>query len=503
MLRLVSLTIKPSPPLGLAFIASSLVRAGHQVTVIDAIAEKPDQYIPFEGDIVSNGLSAEEIINAIPEGTEVLGLSIMFTNNWLNDRKLIDAIGERLPQIKIIAGGEHITGLPDVCMSQTKHLDVCVLGEGEDTAVELIRAFENRLSLHNVEGIVFRDIDGNIIRTTRRKRIRDIEEIAWPAWDLFPLEVYRENGMSWGIVSNALNFPILATRGCPYECTFCSSPNMWGTRYYMRSTDDLLAEIKYLKEKYGATQFDFYDLTAILNKRWIIELSKKLIEQKIDISWQIPAGTRSEVIDAEVSKHLYLSGCKNITYAPESGSQHILDVIKKRVSMPKMFQSIRNSCKNKLNVKLNIIIGFPEETHKDIWLSILFLIKASYYGVNDIFAAIFMPYTGCAQFDTLVKEGKIDPFSDAYYYEIIDADSLFMGRFYNNNVSQRWFRFYRFLYFSVFYGSNWLFRPQRFFRLVRNMITQDFQSRGERGLYNLISRPFKKSKKSSGQTHTI
>lgn len=101
--------------------------------MIDTIAENPEQFYVFKDDIVCNGLTTKEIIERIPIDTEVIGLSIMYTNNWLNDRLIIDAIGEAFPKAKIIAGGEHVTGVPAICIQHTKHLHACVLGEGEET----------------------------------------------------------------------------------------------------------------------------------------------------------------------------------------------------------------------------------------------------------------------------------------------------------------------------------------------------------------------------------
>src|SRR5580698_8061618 len=129
LLRMFSTVINPSPPLGLAFIAGTLRNNGHKVTIIDAIAEKPEQYNPFKGDIVINGLSNQEILESVPAGTDIIGLTIMFTQNWLNDRKLIDFLGGHLSGVSIIAGGEHLTGMPERCLRQTRHLKVGVLGE--------------------------------------------------------------------------------------------------------------------------------------------------------------------------------------------------------------------------------------------------------------------------------------------------------------------------------------------------------------------------------------
>jgi len=495
VLRLLSITVKPSAPLGLAFIAGALRAAGHHVTVIDAIAEAPEQFLPFERDIVINGLSNEEILERVPENTDLIGLTIMFTNNWLNDRRLIDFLGDNLPDVPIIAGGEHITGMANICIKQTRHLKVCVLGEGEETIVELADAFYYNKPLETVSGIAFRNEDNECIAPPRRTRIKNVDNIVLPAWDLFPLEVYRAYELSYGVVKGQLSLPIMATRGCPYQCTFCSSPQMWGTRYYMRTAREVVDEIESYINDFDASNFDFYDLTAIIKREWIIEFAQELIRRELNITWQIPAGTRAEAIDDEVARYLYKSGCRNITYAPESGSPEILKIIKKKVKLDKMLESIRYSHKEKMNIKLNMIIGFPEEKHRHIWQTMWFLVKCGWYGVDDIFPTVLVPYSGCELFENLRKQNKIDPENDEYYYNIILGDSFFSSHFYNENMSQLTVRIYRLLYLLIFYGTSFLSRPKRIYKLITNVYKGRPESRGEQRLYEVLKRNKNKQNK--------
>lgn len=495
MLKRLSITVKPSAPLGLAFIAAALKAAGHKVTVIDAIAENPEQYTTLKGDIEINGLTNQEILNRIPSDTDCIGLTIMFTNNWLSDRALIDHIGDHLPGVPIFAGGEHITGMPERSIRQTRHLRACVLGEGEETVVELVDKIFSDAALSAVEGIAYRQSDGQIVVTPRRKRIREVGTVAWPAWELFPLQTYRDYDLSYGVVKNELSLPIMATRGCPYECTFCSSPQMWGTRYFMRKPADVADEIAHFQRLYGASNFDFYDLTAILNKNWIIDFCKELISRDIRITWQIPAGTRSEAIDREVASYLYKTGCTNITYAPESGSVEVLKAIKKKVHLDKMLQSFYYTQSEGMNIKLNMLIGLPEERHRHIWETMWFLVKASKAGVHDIFPSVVVPYTGCELFMKLEAEGKINPDNDDYFERIIVSDTFWGGYFYNDHISASAMRFYRLLYLFVFYFTNFLFRPQRIWYSIRNLWQGRPVSRGEQRLYEVFKRNTLKKKK--------
>jgi anaerobic magnesium-protoporphyrin IX monomethyl ester cyclase len=488
LMKLMSATMKPAIPLGLSFIAASLKNAGHTVSIVDCIAEGPDDYYSFGNDIISNGLSFSESVKHIPADVDVIGFSLMFSGNWIHNRKLIDYVGKAFPKAILIAGGEHITACPEFCIEQTKYLTACVLGEGEETVVELLSIIESEGDISTVEGIVYRDCQDKIIATSRRKRLRELDSIPRPAWELFPIEKYRDNGIVYGVDRGIISLPIMATRGCPYTCTFCSSPKMWGTRYFMRTVEDVVDEIETFHHRFGAKNFDFYDLTAIIRKEWIVAFCKELVTRKIDITWQIPAGTRSEAIDTEVSSWLYKSGCRNITYAPESGSVETLKLIKKKINLHDMLRSIKSSCKEGMNIKINFMIGFPNETHRNIWESIYFLLKASRAGVHDMSPAIFSPYPGSELFEQLKEQGKINMLNDDYFLEILNADTFFQNHFYNSNLSKYTLRIYVFIYLFAFYFSNFLLHPKRLIKTIQNIINKKYESRGEMALGELIKR---------------
>lgn len=499
--------IDPVPPLGLAYIAGAICESGHNVVVIDAVGESPLQYnkVDFTTNLsqeyktdrlFTNGLSNSEIIERIPQGTHVVGLSCMFSNNWLADRELINNIKQAIPELIIIAGGESITAKPDLWMNQANGLEICVLGEGEDTIVELLNVLEKNENLNNVSGIAYIDnVTSDIIFTNKRVRISDITEINRPKWDLFPLEKYEKYKLQYTITSNK-SFPIMATRGCPFSCTFCSSPQMWGTRYYMRNPNDVIDEIEELIQKYDVYEFDFYDLTAIIKKEWIIQFAKEIINRELNIIWNMPAGTRSEAIDEEVAYYLGKSGCRNITYAPESGSLRMLKLIKKKVNLDVMLKSMKAANKNNMRIYINMILALPEETHKDIWKTMWFLVKCSYVGVYEVGIAMFHPYPGSFLFEKLLKENKIDLSNDDFFYNTITISPLKECDFhYNEKVSAKWYRFYNILAYLIFFSTNYMFRPIRFFQMIKNVIQKNPYSRFERTISSLVRN--EKNKKTS------
>lgn len=484
-----SLTQRASPPLGLAYIAAALEGEGYDVQVVDCVAEAPAHYFAFGDlkDIRALGLGFDDLFAMLGERYDLIGMTAMFSNNWLVNRHLLDRLKARYPDALTVIGGEHATGIPEYCLTDCAGLDVVVTGEGEATIAEIGRAVRERRPLSDTGGIVYRDrASGRIVTMPRRPRIGAVNAVARPAWHLFPLDKYFDNGISYGIAYGR-SLPIFATRGCPYECTFCSSPQMWGTKYSMRDPADVIDEIKFLNREYGVTNVDFYDLTAIIKRQWILDFCRLLDENGLRITWQIPAGTRTESIDYEVAVALKSSGCKNITYAPESGSQKMLRAIKKKVKPARMLHSIGESHRAGLDIKLNIMVGYPDETVRDALLTLWFLVRASWCGATDAAPSMFSAYPGSALFTELVERGELTV-DDAYFESIVFSQSFHKFRNYNRRNGRGTMAALTVLAYLTFYASNYIFRPMRALRLVSNVAAKRYQTRGEYMIGEILRR---------------
>ena len=478
-----------TPPIGLAYIGGSLRNRGHKVTIIDAVGLDCEKSTHLENRLIVRGISFSDILNLISEDSDLIGFSGMFSSDWYSLKPLVNMIGEKFREKYFVAGGEHFTATPEICLEQCKDLDAISLGEGEETIVEIANAIDSNSSWHNIAGLVIRD-NNKFIKTGKRKRLIEVDEIPKPAWDLVPLNKYLDLELSWG-VNRGRSMPMIASRGCPYQCTFCSSPFMWGTTWIARDPKLLIDEIEEYIRKYDITNVDFYDLTAIVKKSWIIEFCNELIFRNLNITWQLPSGTRSEAIDDEVTQLLYKSGCRNVAYAPESGSERMLKEIKKKIKLPAMIKSLRSAVKTGINVKINIIIGFPGETHKDIILTLWQIIKFSFAGAHDVSLGIFSPYPGSELYNDLVKKAIIN--HDDEYWQTL-AYSSFTQKSYCENISSRKLFLYTWLGVILFYFSNYIFRPTRVYTTLKNLITNKHETMGEWSLAQLIKRNLYKEK---------
>jgi len=386
-------------PLALAYLIASLSETGLEVTPIDAVGEAIDQVnISNDPPCRIRGLTTEQIIHRIPFDTQLIAVSSMFTQEWLVVQKIIEAIKRKFPHVPIILGGEHATSLPDHILESTPSIDMCAMGEGEETLIDIAKNYNKDRT--KITGVVFRDQKGVIIRNANRKRIRDIQYIPRPHWHRLPLEPYLERGYGHGI-SAGRSIPIIASRGCPYQCTFCSNKGMWTQRYYTRPPKDVVDEIEgYIKE-YKINMVEFFDLTAIVKKEWIIEFGELLKSRNLNIKWSLPSGTRSEALDSSVTKLMADTNCKYLVYAAESGSKRILKYIKKELKLDKMITSMKEAKKNGLELRCNLMLGFPKEKRTDIYLTLWFQLKLAFIGVDDVPLYMFSPYPGTELFDYL------------------------------------------------------------------------------------------------------
>jgi anaerobic magnesium-protoporphyrin IX monomethyl ester cyclase len=409
-------------PIGLAYLAAALGQAGHRVRVVDAFGEAVRQLTVHADGYTTNGLTADEIVARIPRDVDLIGVTCMFSNSWLYCRETIAKIAAAFPDVPIIVGGEHPTADYRRLLQRVPEVLCCVLGEGEETVVEIAAHVSRGLPLDDVAGIAMRNERGEVVLTACRHRIQEIDDIPWPDWDSVPLPNYLDNDLcSDAYVGRSM--PIMASRGCPYQCTFCSSPQMLGTRWLARDPRKVIDEIKHYQASYGAQYFEFVDLTMIVRRDWILQFCRLLIGEGLDLQWCMPSGTRSEALDAEALSLMKHSGCRSFSYAAESGSPPELRRIKKKVHPERMLSSMRAAVDNGLVTKCHLIFGLPDQTKRDVVRTLGFVTRMAWTGVNDLGCYAFSPYPGSELYTRLVKEGRINP--DAEDYDRVLAQNVF------------------------------------------------------------------------------
>ncbi|MEW6071502.1 MAG: radical SAM protein [Planctomycetota bacterium] len=460
--------LRPSMPLGLAYVAAALERAGHEVSVIDAVAAAPDR-TTAAGQLHRLGLSPEEIAARVAPETEILGITNMWSFSWPLVREILHELKRRYPRIPILAGGEHFTGLPELSLRDSP-VDYVVLGEGEETVVELARMLEEgRTDPGDLAGVAFRR-DGEIVMNPRRARVQAVDDLPWPAWHLFDLAAYNDHSLLAGVKAG-WTVPILATRGCPYQCTYCSSPGMWTTRWVARDPVDVVDEIEHYVRTYGARNFPFQDLTAIVRKDWIVRFCTELLERSLDVVWQFPSGTRCEVIDDEVAALLARSGGRHLAFAPESGSENTRKLIKKRMSEGGLFDAVEASVRHGLNITAFFVIGFPHDTRADLAETARWVRRLAWKGIDDIAIGFFFPIPNTELFRSLAEKGLVDCSDRSLMTPIFANDvRLRAENNYCERLSHRELTGWKYWLLVNFYAPSFLLHPRRALRLVANSL---------------------------------
>jgi anaerobic magnesium-protoporphyrin IX monomethyl ester cyclase len=448
-------------PIGLAYIAAALESAGHRVTAIDAPGEALGQIQSFAspvGRLERLGLSAKEVVARVPNDAEVVGITNMFLHEWPEVLVILEELRKELPNAMLVLGGENASAFWPHIFSMTSLVDAVVVGEGEETIVELAAAVASGHSLQGISGLVWREEFGSVVEEQARARIRSIDSITQPAWHLFPIEAYLEADDMYG-VNRGRSMPVLGSRGCPYLCTFCSSPKMWEPKYIPRSPAALVDEISGYVSKFGVQNVNFCDLTAITKRKWIVEFCELMIEADLGVVWQLPTGTRSEVLDRPVLELLFKAGCRNITYNPESGSERMLSIYKKRVKVDKLVSSLESAGESGLNTRVCFIVGHPKENVSDIVDSAKLLVKLAIGGVHDVSVMMFSPFPGSEDFDEMEAAGDIE-FGPEFYYLALSRGGVSRQGFHptlsnNKLLTAQWSMM------LMFYSLSYLSHPRR------------------------------------------
>ncbi|MDW8021913.1 MAG: radical SAM protein [Nitrososphaerota archaeon] len=366
------------PPLGLAYLAATAREEGWEPGIIDALTE---------------GLSLRELERRI-SGFDPDVVGITATTSMMPDvyevAKIVKGVNEGA---LVLLGGPHATFMAHEILRECPHVDLVVRGEGEETLREILGKLEKGHSFRDVLGVTYRE--GGLIKDNPpRPLIRDLDALPHPEYDLLPMEKYVVNGVRFGAV--------MTSRGCPYNCVFCSSSLQFGKGWRSHSVDRVIDELKILSEEFGVKEVEFLDDTFTLNPKRVEEISKRVVEEKLDISWS--ASSRVNTFNYQIGCSMRRAGAHTVYFGIESGSDRTLKFIEKGISRMQSMEAVKAAKRAGLRVLGSFVMGFPYETEDEIRETISF---ANRVGVDLAQFTIATPYPGTRLWEIALEKNLL------------------------------------------------------------------------------------------------
>ncbi|MHC4123437.1 MAG: DegT/DnrJ/EryC1/StrS family aminotransferase [Planctomycetota bacterium] len=373
------------PHLGLGYLASTIRKNGYEVDIIDCEALR----LNTEG-------ACRKILNESPDYVAITAVTLSIGNA----ADLAMTLKEFRPELKILIGGPHITATPYETMRRFSQFDLGVIGEGEITVVELLKALDSSEDIDTVDGLIYRK-NGNILKTGDRSLIRDLDTIPFPAWDLYPdlRTEYRPSAFGFKKLPST---SLITSRGCPGSCSFCNQ-GPWGRLYREHSEGYVMEMVRILYHRYKIRDLAIYDGTFGVTKDRLIRLCNLLIKEKMDLVWS--CNLRINMANVEMLRLMKKAGCWGIAYGIESGSQKILDFIKKGITKEQISEAIQNTKKAGIISKGYMMVGMPLETKETLNETLNFVLDLD---LDLLTVNHFTPFPGTLDYERVDRFGLFD-----------------------------------------------------------------------------------------------
>lgn len=371
-------------PIGLCSLAAYTRKHGFETEILDAY---------------NLGFSLEVTLTRILESSPT-HLGITATTTYVSfAAKLAKLIKKHKPEIATIIGGAHISAMPLETMQKFVDFDIGVIGEGEETIVELLNLPQPFQGMDNIKGIIYREQDGNLKKTAARPYLDDLDKLPYPAWDLlegFP-RYYRPS------ITNYRKYPVaslVTSRGCPYQCAFCDR-SVFGSHYRSFSSKYIVGLIEELKARHDVREICFYDDTFPVDSLKLNTLCEYFIENNLKLSWSCLS--RVDLLDSAKLRLMKRAGCWLISYGIESASQGILDLHKKKINLSQIEDTIKVTKEEGIRTRGFFMLGNPLETEDTISRMKNLLRRLP---LDDIHISFFTPIPGSELYRFADKYGE-------------------------------------------------------------------------------------------------
>ncbi len=409
---------KPSvfQPLGIAYVAAVLERQ-HKVCIIDSPTEGWRNLEEIDGTKYRVGLRNEEMADRIRRWSpDVVGINVPFSG-WSKSAFEVASIVKGIDEdITTVLDGQHPSARPVDCLKHP-NIDFVIIGEAEHTTFELVDTLERGATrdLKKIRGIAFIK-NGRTVIAPPRPEIQDLDSLPFPARHLLPMDKYfdivKETPIR-GIIRKPWT-NMITSRGCPYNCVFCTVHIVMGKKWRARSPENVVDEIEQLIQTYHIKQIDFYDENMTLDKKRMENICDLIVKNKLKVEWYAPNGVRADTLDLNLLTKMKKSGCRGIRVAPESGVQRVMDkIVKKDLRLKEVEKAIVLAKKVGIKVGCFFVLGLIGETKEDIKETIKYAYKLRQLGADKFYFSIATPMYGTELYEQAVRGGFLrDGFSD-------------------------------------------------------------------------------------------
>lgn len=440
---------KANPPLGLAYIAAACLRRGYKVDIVDALAER---------------LSLEELKSRIAQlDPSVVGVTA--TTPMVDSAfKVIGLVKEYSKSILTVLGGPHVTAEPFFTMKECAALDIGVLGEGEETFVDLVENYlVSRNNPDSIYGIIHRR-KGESVMNAERPPIEDINTIPFPAYRLLPMHLYSPSPFNYRRLPAT---SMICSRGCPFQCIFCTK-SLFGNKVRKLSPRNVYEQAMYLVSNYNIKEVHFYDDTFTLERDWVREICRYL--KRLHISWW--CNGRVDSVSEDILQDIKSAGCYRIYYGVESGNEKSLKSLKKATSIEAIKNAFKITRKAGIETGAFMMLGIPGEDTEDMRRSIDFTkeIKAD----HAVFS-LLTPYPGTEIYKDHAKYGLMRKASWKDFI-MISEDPIFVASSTTKEELKEYLnRAYRSIVFSPIFLKNKakdiFYSPAKLFLYFKGLIS--------------------------------
>jgi radical SAM superfamily enzyme YgiQ (UPF0313 family) len=386
------------PPLGAMYIAAVLREAGHDVRIFEQ---------GTDGDLERFRRSLRDY------RPQVVGLSAI-TIEGRSMERLAAAARETLPEVPIIVGGPHATAYPERC-ARHPAVDYVVLGEGEQTAVELVGALTSGgRDPATIEGLCFRDASGELVHTGERAAIEDVDSLPFPAWDLIDVDYYARYN-SFSDSGRRRHMLLFTSRGCPFKCIYCHE--VQGKRFRSRSPANVLEEMEALRSRYGINDFEIIDDIFNFDRERMIDILDRVRMLRPLPALHFPNALRTDILDEKQITALRRSGTQSLCVAVETTSLRLQKLVKKHLKVERVRQNIDIAVRQGMLVRGFFMLGFPTETLAEARATVDFALQSN---LHQALFFIVTPFAGTALYEIyeeMLRQKGVHqvPFEDRAY----------------------------------------------------------------------------------------